>query len=55
MRPDADYQMHDLLTDERFLWHGPRNFIALDPRTRPAHVFLLRRRVAGGRDGEDYA
>lgn len=55
LRPDADYQMHDLLTDERFLWHGPRNFIALDPRTRPAHVFLLRRRVAGGRDGEDYA
>lgn len=55
LQPDADYQMHDLLTDERFLWRGPRNFIALDPRTRPAHVFLLRRRVAGGRDGGDHA
>jgi starch synthase (maltosyl-transferring) len=50
---DETYQVHDLLTDERFLWHGRRNFIALDPHGRPAHVFRLRRRVAG--DGETAA
>lgn len=52
---DETYQVHDLLTDERFLWRGRRNFIALDPHTRPAHVFRLRRRVGGERKIEYYA
>ena len=28
---DAPYQVHDLLTDARYLWHGPRNYVELDP------------------------
>ena len=51
---DAIYQVHDLLTDERFLWHGRSNFIALDPHARPAHVFRLRRRVGSERDYDHY-
>ena len=39
------YQVHDLLTDERFLWRGSRNFVKLDPHTRPAHIFRLRRHL----------
>lgn len=54
LAPDATYQVHDLLTDERFLWHGRRNFIALDPHARPAHVLRLRRRVASERDFDHY-
>lgn len=53
--PDDTYQVHDLLTDERFLWKGRRNFVALDPRFRSAHVFRLRRRVGGERDFDLYA
>src|ERR1700677_5040947 len=44
------YQVHDLLTDERFLWRGKRNFIKLDPHTRPAHIFRLRRWVSREQD-----
>ena len=44
------YQVHDLLTDARFLWNGPRNFVALDPSRAPAHVFVVRRRVRSERD-----
>jgi starch synthase (maltosyl-transferring) len=44
------FQVHDLLTDARFLWSGPRNFVELDPTRAPAHVFLLRRRVRSERD-----
>jgi starch synthase (maltosyl-transferring) len=40
------YQVHDLLSDERYLWHGRRNFVKLDPQTRPAHVLRLRRWVS---------
>ena len=37
------YEVRDLLTGETFLWRGARNFVALDPRTRPAHVLEVRR------------
>ena len=26
LEPDTSYQVHDLLTDGRFLWHGEANF-----------------------------
>ncbi|MEP6702916.1 MAG: maltotransferase domain-containing protein, partial [Betaproteobacteria bacterium] len=39
------YQMHDLLSDQRFLWQGARGFVVLDPSHAPAHVFRLRLRV----------
>jgi starch synthase (maltosyl-transferring) len=46
------YQMHDLLSDARYLWHGHRNYVELDPESSPAHVFRLRRRARTERDFE---
>lgn len=40
---DQPYEVHDLLTGERFLWHGRRNYVALDPAVRVAHVFRVQR------------
>ncbi|MGH9351946.1 MAG: alpha-1,4-glucan--maltose-1-phosphate maltosyltransferase [Terriglobia bacterium] len=37
------YQVHDLLTDARYLWQGPRNYVRLDPGNIPAHLFRVRR------------
>jgi starch synthase (maltosyl-transferring) len=37
------YVAEDLLSGERFAWRGSRNFVALNPHTRPAHVFRIRR------------
>ena len=34
--PNKSYQMHDLLTGARFIWHGRRNDIELDPHYSPA-------------------
>jgi starch synthase (maltosyl-transferring) len=48
------YQMHDLLTGARYLWHGSRNFVELDPKFVPAHIFRLRRRVRTERDFDYY-
>lgn len=42
---ERPYQVHDLLSGARYLWHGQRNFVRLDPAAAPAHVFRLRRRV----------
>jgi starch synthase (maltosyl-transferring) len=36
------YQVHDLLTDVRYVWHGARNYVQLDPSILPAHIFRVR-------------
>jgi starch synthase (maltosyl-transferring) len=51
---DRPYQMHDLLTDARYLWHGNRNYIELDPGSGPAHIFRIRRRSRSEQDFEYY-
>jgi starch synthase (maltosyl-transferring) len=43
------YQVEDLITSEKFTWRGRRNFVILDPNSRPAHVFRVRRLI--GTDG----
>ncbi|MBV9272946.1 MAG: alpha-1,4-glucan--maltose-1-phosphate maltosyltransferase [Verrucomicrobia bacterium] len=43
------YQVEDLLTGERFIWRSRRNFVMLDPNSRPAHIFRVRRQI--GKDG----
>jgi starch synthase (maltosyl-transferring) len=48
--PRAAYQVHELLTEARYLWSGPRNFVELDPEFVPAHIFRLRRYVRTEQD-----
>ena len=38
------YQVHDLLSDARYIWYGRKNYVELDPETQPAHIFRVRRR-----------
>jgi starch synthase (maltosyl-transferring) len=44
------YQVHDLLTGERFHWTGRRNFVRLNPGERSAHVFRVRRKLGSERN-----
>jgi starch synthase (maltosyl-transferring) len=44
------YQVHDLLSDERYVWRGSRNFVKLDPHTKPAHIFRVRRWMSREQD-----
>lgn len=50
----GSYQMHDLLTGARYLWHGPRNYVELDPQFVPAHIFRLRQRIRTEQDFDYY-
>jgi starch synthase (maltosyl-transferring) len=45
LQPEQAFQMHDLLSDARFLWHGARNYVSLDPQRSPVHVMQLRARL----------
>ena len=48
--PADSYQAHDLLAGSRFLWHGEKNYVELDPKSGPAHILRLRRRVRREQD-----
>jgi starch synthase (maltosyl-transferring) len=52
--PDAPYQMHDLLSEERYLWMGHRNYLELNPHVMPAHIFRVRSKVRSEQDFEYY-
>ncbi len=53
--PQHPYQVHDLLSDRRFLWHGSRNYVELDPGEIPAHVFRVRRHMPSEQDFETFS
>ena len=44
------YQVHDLLTGERYFWQGPRNYVELDPQKIPVHIFRLYRHLKTEQD-----
>jgi starch synthase (maltosyl-transferring) len=47
---DAPFQVHDLLSGARYLWHGAQNYIEITPEAIPAHIFRIRRKVRTERD-----
>jgi starch synthase (maltosyl-transferring) len=52
---ETPYQVHDLITDARYAWKGPRNYVQLRPQTCPVHIFRLRRQVGTGEGFDDFA
>ena len=51
VEPGQPWQMHDLLSDQRFNWNGDWHYVRLDPQRAPAHVFVVRRK---SRDENDF-
>lgn len=45
IEPGASFLVHDLLSNDRFIWHGPDNHVTLDPQVAPAYIFHVRRRL----------
>ncbi len=52
---DRPFEVDDLLSGNRFLWQGPRNFVDLSPATLPAHLLQVHRRVRTERDFDYFA
>ena len=42
---DRSYEAEDLLTGERYLWHGPRNYVELNPLQMPGHILKIHRHM----------
>jgi len=43
--PIQPYMVHDLLSDDKFIWQGERNYVELDPRVLPANIFRVRKQL----------
>jgi starch synthase (maltosyl-transferring) len=43
--PHQPYLVHDLLSDDKYIWQGERNYVELNPRVLPANIFRLRKRL----------
>ena len=37
------FRVEDAISGETYTWHGPANYVRLDPHAEPAHVFTVRR------------
>lgn len=48
------FQVHDLLSDQRYMWRGRHNYVLLEPQRAPAHIFRVRRRVSSEQDFDYY-
>ena len=49
---DRSYQAHELMSNARYLWTGPRNYVEINPHAVPAQIFRFRRRVRSEHDFE---
>jgi len=54
IHPQQPYLVHDLLSEEKYIWHGERNFVQIDPHAVPAHIFRIRKRMKRETDFDYY-
>jgi starch synthase (maltosyl-transferring) len=52
--PHRGFQVHELITGARYLWHGSHNYVELNPHILPMHIFRLRRWVRTEHDFDYY-
>jgi len=39
------YLVHDLLSDDKYIWQGERNYVELNPQILPAKIFRVRKKL----------
>lgn len=50
MSPTQPYLVHDLISDDKFIWHGEWNTVELSPHILPAYIFRVRSRLRREQD-----
>lgn len=54
LEANQPYQVHDLVSDARYVWHGEWNYIELNPYQCPSHIFRIRQHVRTEQDFDYY-
>ncbi len=55
IEPDQPFEVHDLLSNAKYIWSGRYNYVELDPLTLPAHIFRIRHTTRTEQDFENYS
>ena len=42
---DQSFLAHDLVTGDRYIWQGEKNYVELNPTILPAHIFAIRKKM----------
>jgi starch synthase (maltosyl-transferring) len=48
------YLVHELLSDAKYIWHGEKNYVQLDPQSLPVHIFRVRKKLKKETDFDYY-
>ena len=43
--PDRSYLAHDLISNDKYLWQGEKNYVELNPEVVPAHILRVHRKA----------
>jgi starch synthase (maltosyl-transferring) len=43
--PNQPYLVHDLLSDDKYIWQGERNYVELNPQVLTANIFRVKKRL----------
>jgi len=43
--PQRSYLAHDLISNDRYMWQGEKNYVELDPAVMPAHILKIHRKA----------
>jgi len=43
--PRQPYLVHDLISEDKYIWQGERNYVELNPSVLPARIFRVRKRL----------
>jgi starch synthase (maltosyl-transferring) len=52
--PDQSFTVHDLISDEKYIWQGEHNYIQLDPQKMPAHILSVHPRLKRETDYDNF-
>jgi starch synthase (maltosyl-transferring) len=52
--PDQPYLVHELLSDDKYIWQGEKNYVQFDPKILPAHIFRIRKHLKRETDFDYY-
>jgi starch synthase (maltosyl-transferring) len=39
------YLVHDLISDDKYIWEGERNFVEINPQVMPGNIFRVRKKL----------
>jgi starch synthase (maltosyl-transferring) len=48
--PAQPYLLHDILSNDKYIWQGGRNYLELDPRVMPAHILKVHKHLRHEKD-----